>query len=345
MRTGARGRGNRRGFTLILMTLLLTVFIGAAAFATDFGRMYLIHGQLQAAADAAALAAVYEVAQGSGSTALATAQAYGAKHKVGTALYPAARVVANPGTWSGTTFTPNGGNWTATTVDAVQVIVNTIAGYNFGRFFGFTSKTLYDTAVAVRGSVNTSTCVRPWAVPYQALLDVLDPTLTPSYNLTAADINTIRGYSTVIEIKVGSAGGLTQHGEFYATRLPPKYYADGTPGATWTGGNDYSDAISDTCTQLQAAMVATGASRGASVSVGDYLSRSPVTRLGQRGRASDDLCGSDTCSPPIKVAVALWDVKLSSPCDCYHVKYIGAFAVTGWDQPSKSVQGIFHVDG
>ena len=53
------------------------------------------------------------------------------------------------------------------------MIVNFTGTYNFGRFFGFNTRVLYDTAVAIRGSVNTSTCIRPWAIPYQALLDVL----------------------------------------------------------------------------------------------------------------------------------------------------------------------------
>ena len=63
MRTVKRRRLNRRGFTLVVMMLMMTVFIGSAAFATDFAKMYLIRGQLQAAADAGALAGIYLVAR------------------------------------------------------------------------------------------------------------------------------------------------------------------------------------------------------------------------------------------------------------------------------------------
>ena len=56
MRTRMPGRLNRRGFTLVVMMLMMTIFIGSAAFATDFAKMYLIRGQLQATADATALA-------------------------------------------------------------------------------------------------------------------------------------------------------------------------------------------------------------------------------------------------------------------------------------------------
>ena len=45
---------NRRGVTLVLMAFMLTVLIGSAAFAVDFGRMYLYRTQLHAASDAAA---------------------------------------------------------------------------------------------------------------------------------------------------------------------------------------------------------------------------------------------------------------------------------------------------
>src|SRR5207249_7738044 len=60
---GAPRQRNRRGFTLILAALMMTILIGAAAFAVDFGRMYLYRNQLHAATDAAALAAAFRVMQ------------------------------------------------------------------------------------------------------------------------------------------------------------------------------------------------------------------------------------------------------------------------------------------
>ena len=155
MRMLKRDRRNRRGFTLILMMLLMTVFIGAAAFATDFGKMYLIRGQLQAAADAGALAGIYVVAQGWKDSTVDTARAYTAKHKVGTAFYVGAPRSVAPGNWKDTAvcspagscsaFVGNGNNWNAGGIDAVRVIVNSTATYNFGRYFGFTNRTLVPT--------------------------------------------------------------------------------------------------------------------------------------------------------------------------------------------------------
>ena len=356
MRTVMRGRRSRQGFTLVLMMLLLTVFIGAAAFATDFGKMYLIRGQLQTAADAGALAGMFWNAMGGTPkiAAVDSARSLTRRHKVGTALYDSSTADVAPGNWKDTTacspgpspcFIGNGNDWTDPKVDAVRVIVHFTGTYNFGRYFGFNTRALYDTAVAIRGNSSSSTCVRPWAIPYQALLDVLDPTLTVTYNLTTDDITWLRNQTTAnaIQLKVGSSGGFSPHGEFYAAKLPPALYADGTVGTPWNGGNDYGDGLQDTCGQLEAAMIATGSPRGATISVGDFLQPETGNKVGPTRSAINALCGSDVCSPPYKVAAALWDtVKTANPCNgCYHVKYIGSFAITGWDQGNNAVLGFF----
>ena len=94
-------------------------------------------------------------------------------------------------------------------------------------------------------------------------------------------------------------------------------------------------------------MTATGSSRGASISIGDYLKPETGNMVGPTEQGINDLCGSDTCDPPVKVAAALWDgiFDVTHCTGCYRIKYIGSFAVTGWDQPNKSVHGLLHVDG
>jgi len=359
MQTAKRRRLNRRGFTLVVMMLMMTVFIGSAAFATDFGKMYLTRGQLQAAADAGALAGIYLVANGWKDSTVDSARAYTHLHKVDTGFYIGSTAVVAPGNWKDTAactpawscsaFVGNGNNWNDPAVDAVRVIVNYNGKYNFGRFFGFNTRALYDTAVAIRGSSLSSKCIRPWAIPYASLLNVLYPTpplkdpLT--YPLDTADITRLRAMTIAnnISLKVGTAGDLTPNGEFYAARLPPGQYADGTAGNPWSGGNDYSNGISFTCAQLQAAMIATGSSRGATVSVGDYLKPETGNKEGPTRQGINDMCGSDTCDPPVKITAALWDgiFDVTFCTGCYRIKYIGAFAVTGWDQSTKSVTGFF----
>lgn len=47
---------NERGAVLVLVALTFTIFLGLAAFAIDFNHLYVVHNELQNAADAAALA-------------------------------------------------------------------------------------------------------------------------------------------------------------------------------------------------------------------------------------------------------------------------------------------------
>src|SRR6478672_4385169 len=46
---------SRRGSTLVLVALMLTALMGVAAIAADIGRFYVVAGELQTSADAAAL--------------------------------------------------------------------------------------------------------------------------------------------------------------------------------------------------------------------------------------------------------------------------------------------------
>jgi len=55
---------NQHGFTLVLMTFMLTVLIGTAAFGVDFGRMYMYRAELHASADAGALSSIQRVMRG-----------------------------------------------------------------------------------------------------------------------------------------------------------------------------------------------------------------------------------------------------------------------------------------
>jgi len=359
---------NRRGMTLILVAFMLTIMIGLAAFVVDFGRMYLYKSQLQVAADGAALAGVMQFQRVGGTAARDTAVFYDTLHKVDTTrnTIPVPADDVTVGTWTmaggpacpsgpAPCFTPDNGlnPWINANNNAVKVVNRYTGQYGFGRFFGFTAKSLSATAVAAWGTSNSSTCTRPWAVPYQSLLDVLYPpagTKPVTYTLTPADITRLGQMTSVsnpVELKVGTAGDLTPNGEFYATRIPAAEYANGTAGNPWTGGNDYQDAIGETCQQLATQIAAQGGP--GTISIGDWLRPETGNKVGPTKSGINTLCGSDVCSPPIKLVVALWDVEGASPggnCTtsntCYHVKYLGVFSITGWDQPNKAVTGFFN---
>ena len=143
-----RRQTKRRGFSIILVVLLLVAFVGITAVAIDFPRMYLIRTQLHTAADAAAHAAAQRLIVGDWRFAGDTAIAYGATSVEQKPITMAAGDVV-PGTWNGSTFTA--GTWSDTT-NAVQTTARYTAAYVFGRFYGRTTSAPTATSIAAVGS-------------------------------------------------------------------------------------------------------------------------------------------------------------------------------------------------
>ena len=134
----------RRGIALVLMVMMMSIFVLAAAFSTDFGRMYLIKAQLQTAADAAALAAIQSQSLGVGATSKDTGKVYVYAHLVsGRAHIDTSTTDVIPGNWDMTThvFTPDPdlqwglGAMTGGLIrDAVKVVTRHTAPFTFGRW-------------------------------------------------------------------------------------------------------------------------------------------------------------------------------------------------------------------
>ena len=335
----------RPGFALILASLLMIVFVGVAAVALDFSRMYLFRTQLHTASDAAALAGALRLMDGDPQGAPDTAIAYGTSHLVEKAAAMMTPTDVVPGTWDFTssTFTPApGGDWFATSNNAVEATARYVAPFTFGKFFGFTTRNRAATSIAALGSVGETDCVRPWAIPYASLLQMLYPAGTPpvTYNLTAADVTRLRSMTMASEIllKVGNASGSPVPGSFYAVRLPPVRYADGTAGNPGSGANRYRDAVGAPCGALPEL-----------VGTGDWLQAEQGNMAGPTRDGTAILCGiggnpqSFNCAPPVPVKIALWDVSdrsVASP-NAFRVKYVGAFYVTGFTKgPSGSADGV-----
>lgn len=355
---------NRRGMTLILIAFMLTFMIGLSAFVVDFGRMYLFRSQLHSAADGAALAGVFRLSQTHTADAQDTAVSYGTRASVAGASVGLAAGDVESGKWNGTTFTPAAtlgvSPWTDGILNAVRVTTRYTGPFIFGRFFGMTNRALSATAVAVNGSAGAATCTRPWAVPYQLLLNSLAATYggpvqdATSYNLTDTDIAHLAAMTIAnnVELKVGDQQGTWTpvSGNFYGVEMPPIEYANGTPGTPWSGGSNYRDAGGGTCTQLATMM----APSSPYVGVGDWLApengnmKGPTLQSIQGQGGFPGLCGSTTCSPPVRVTVALWDrfgdaPHYSTGCGgkCFHIKYMGVFYVTGYDTATDAVMGYF----
>ena len=222
---------NREGFALVLTALLMTIFIGAAVFAIDVGHAQVNRADLQAAADAAALAGIEEYsAVGRSDSSLAEAQSFAGRFTAdanGLALLPADYQL---GFWSGTAFTPGGSD-----TNAAQVIVRHTTKYAFGSLFGARSHAGSGTAVAVGGvnkTVTKSSCVSPAVISYQQLLDQLGVKQGVGYNLTKADLKKLAkansSQALAFDIPNGGKVSSNDEGEFVQVNFPPALSADGS---------------------------------------------------------------------------------------------------------------------
>ena len=354
---------NRRGVALVLTAFMLTALIGAAAIGVDFGRMYVIRADLHSASDAAALAGMFWASQShavgvSKIDARDTAYSYARRNS---ALGDTVHLLNDctdivPGRWTGTPrafVQADNCDWDASTNDAVQVTTHYTGSYIFGRLFGFTTHTVAATSVAVRGSVGTSNCVRPFAIPYQAMLEKLtskdgivrDPL---TYDLTKDDINTLSsmGVTDSLFLKVSSLANnqdstaISPNGNYYAVDLPPVVHNGVIQTGQGTGAPPYEAAVRG-CT-------------GDPVSVNDWLAPENGAMIGPTNQAISNLCPpSGTCTPAYKIVAAIWDRagtavdangNTVSGCGgkCFHVKYLGEFSILGYSNSVKSIYGYFN---
>src|SRR4051794_12580580 len=101
-------RAARRGATLVLAALLMIAMLGMVAFAVDCGYMSLVRGQLQVAADSAAMAAA-QVMGSSQSNPVQTAKDFAAYHVAGGRNVSLQNSDVEYGVWNpnSQTFTPS----------------------------------------------------------------------------------------------------------------------------------------------------------------------------------------------------------------------------------------------
>lgn len=360
----------RRGATMVIVGVALVALVGIMAFSLDFGRMYLFRAQVHVSADAATLAGAERLAKQAYLTAASTAVTYGQANLVENAVPTISTGDIVPGVWNFTTSTfvdASGGSWTATGNNAVKATSRYTANYSFGRIFGFTTRLRSATSIAAVGSVGGTECVRPWAVPYQMMLDALYPPAGTknalTYNLTSQDVTTLSALTIAnnMYLKIGNATSGIVPGNFFGVRLPPHEYADGTQGNPWPGGNTYRNAVGWTCAQLSAAVA--GRTTRPYVGVGDWLAPENGDMEGPTGQGLATLCqtpgnggttppnasgnASFRCNTPVPIKIAIWSVygnapKYPSGCGgkCFQVKYLGVFAVREFDT-TNGVRGYF----
>lgn len=319
---------SRKGATLVLVAILMTVLIGFSGIAIDASRLYVMRVQLQTTADAAAIAGIVEVNNTRPTNATAVALQYVPKNLVEQTSATVTAADVEPGSWNFATnaFTKLG-SWTDPAVAAVRVTARYPGAYTFARIFGATGQTVSARAVGAIGYVSTTDCLKPWAVSYQTMLDALYPpagTKNPSYNLTPQDIQTLSGMSSPanqLTLLNGTKNPLT-----------PGNIAQVQVGNPWNGNAAYKNAITG-CANME-------------IGPGTILNGDPGKGSGQTANALRTLCGVNgnpktfTCPASTKVKLAIWDQNngLSGANLTVRVKYVGVFAIT------KFVEGNGNTD-
>lgn len=324
---------NRRGAVLVLVAITLVVLIGFTGVGVDGGRLYAFRAQMQRTTDAAALAAITGVGVGDWLGAPDTALLYVDRNRLmGNATAVVPRDSVEPGTWDivNRQFVPNGGLWDAS-VMAVRVTGNYTAPLTFTQVLGLTTAPIRTRSVAMRGYVGATDCVKPWAVSYRTMLDVLYPpagSKSLDYDLTADDITKLAASGSEINLlndntDPNTPGNIAQVQTY--------------PG---TGNNAYRDAIQG-CSEIP-------------IAPGDTIHTDAGAGPGQTQNAVEQLCDDNggtsgdgqsfTClgKPPVKLIIWDYNNGLSGANLDYYVKYIGVFKISGF---SKVPGGTFQVSG
>lgn len=173
---------HERGLIFFLATMLMTVSGTLLAFAMDLGHARNEQQKIQIAADAASLAGVRVLGEGTTyatvlSSIVATASSNGVTTAEATTSEPRC------GMWSNNTFSPQTTQLCDETSTAVEVTINRAISTTFGRIFNTPSINLSARAVSYKPVEPPGHCIRPFGIEQSSL----------SPSLQAGDTITVNG--------------------------------------------------------------------------------------------------------------------------------------------------------
>ena len=322
----ARPLGNRRGATLVVVAIILSVILGLAALAVDMSRMYAFKSQLKTLADAAALSEVVDMNNSAVYTdANANAIALAATNRLtGGATATLASQNISYVIWDfnadPSTQVPTPSTWA--NANAVMVSPSYPAAWTLAKMFGVTSKTLSTSSVAARMYSSASSCLMPIAVPYITLINALNAVLGTSYTIShVLNESDIANLSRTGEVKLDWSKGATTPGNFGWLQV--------SSGKNENQVMQDTNCASDTYAIGNPVAGTTGAFNSNSTGI-DFL-------CGNSGNGATKVaCVS---KPPIQI-VLYKDTPTckGSSCD-YVIKYIAGLVLTAQD--NKSLYGTF----
>lgn len=171
-------RKSRRGSTLVMVAILLVAFVGVGAIAADIGRYYVVTGELQTAADAAALAGglalqrtqvLNPATEVQDSVIAFVTSTNGADGKALSVTRDSIRMAYyTPGPPATITFDVTGKRPNAVVVGLIGAPKGV-----FASLLGRTGSVGLSRQASVWVANLSINCVRPWAFPYHVLYDVV----------------------------------------------------------------------------------------------------------------------------------------------------------------------------
>lgn len=186
----AEGRGglrNRRGAIVVMTGIFIVALMMIAAISVDASRIFAAKNELQTASDAAALAGALQLLEGS-ETYQDTARAYAQRNRV--EQWAIDSVEVEYGVWHPTEQHFGAGE---EPMDAVRVTTRHPLPLSLARVFGDSTVVVSASAVAwSAGPVMEPQCLKPIAVPYSRLLQILGHQPWSDVQLNDDDIRQLR---------------------------------------------------------------------------------------------------------------------------------------------------------
>jgi hypothetical protein len=258
-------RRDERGMSFIFVGMGFMSFMAATTLAIDVGMLMTARTQAQTAADAGALAGAVALAYNSATNFSSSGPAVqGALSAARSNQVMSQNVSVNP---TDVTFLPDPVTGATTRVQ-VQVYRNTARGNPvntmIGQIFGINTADITATAIAEAVPANSSTCVKPFAIPdkwTEKQTPVWDPTdsfnaafLPPTFSpdiykpVTDGAYTGYKRSNVGLQLTIQPSAGNVQASQYYALDLP--------------GSGTYQNDI-ETC-------------NGAKVSIGDTIVAAPL---------------------------------------------------------------------
>ena len=330
-RVGGPRLRNRKGAITVLVGIMMVTLLFFAAIAIDASRIFATKNQMQAMADAAAMAGAIQMLRDS-STAGDTALVYAERNGLSLA--------------TGDQFDTTRGVWNALAgelvpgdpADAIRVDIVHRVPFVLAQVFGNSFIDLRSSATAWSSApvVESRGCVKPLALPYSYVRDKLPG--APSSELSQDDIRELRSKSPVElegEFEMARRRDTDLANKYFAVDLPPEKRANGeTPEASQGSYQQYVGQCKTTAVRPgDDVRVERGSRREATVQGLHDMCQAPISSGGMGGRfdLAAGVCyvGGSAAGMPIRVT--FWDnapafdgTNISS----LTVKMVGAFVVT-----------------